>query len=68
MEEFEETASRRGLRIHETDKNIIAEAVVAGIPADNVDIHIEDGVVKVAISKAEAAKPRKIKVKAKSKK
>ena len=113
MDEFEEKSYQRGLKIHETDKNIIAEAVVAGVPSSDVEVHIEDGVltikaekveeekgkteykassyqyyytcalsggawdkaeaevedgvVKVTIPKAEAAKPRKITVKAKGK-
>lgn len=111
MDEWEETSQQKGLRIHETDKNIVAKAVVAGVPADKVEVHIEDGVltikaesgqekekkgeysatsyqyyyttalsggqwdkatadvedgvVKVTIPKAEAAKPRKITVKSK---
>ncbi|MCH7640600.1 Hsp20/alpha crystallin family protein [Patescibacteria group bacterium] len=121
MDEWEESNVQGGLKIHETDKNIVAEAVVAGVPTDNVEVHIEDGVltikaeasqenlpaskagrkkgeyqfssyqyyytaalsggqwgkakadvedgvVKVVIPKAEVAKPRKIKVTAKSKK
>ena len=100
--------SQRGLRVRETDKDIIAEAVVAGVPAKNVDVDIEDGVltiraenkeekadqtssysyyytlalsggqwdkaeaevedgvVFVTIPKTEAARPQKIKVKAKN--
>lgn len=115
LDEWESgTSSQRGLKIRETDKNIIVEAVVAGVPANDVEVHIEDGVltikaeksteeknkgeykassyqyyytvalsggqwnktnadvedgvVEVKIPKTEAAKPRKITVKAKSKK
>jgi HSP20 family protein len=115
MEDFDESfSSQKGLKIHETDKDIIAEAVVAGVPADDVEVDIEDGVltikaekheevakkgqlttaaynyyytvalsggqwekakaevehgvVKVTIPKTEAARPRKITVKAKKKK
>ncbi|MEJ2347825.1 MAG: Hsp20 family protein [Patescibacteria group bacterium] len=50
LDEFEEP-TQRGLKIHETKKNIIAEAVVAGVPVENIDIHIEDGILTV---KAEA--------------
>lgn len=103
------TASQRGLRVRETEKDIIVESVVAGVPAKNVDVDIEDGVltiraeqteekedqtssysyyytlalsggqwdkaaaevedgvVYVTIPKTEAARPQKIKVKAKKK-
>ena len=46
FDEFEEAASR-GLKIRETNDNIIAEAVVAGVPAKNVEVHIEDGVLTI---------------------
>jgi len=45
FEEFEPT--QRGLKIHETDKDLIAEAVVAGVSADDVEVHIEDGVLTI---------------------
>ncbi len=41
----------RGLKIRETEKSIIAEAVVAGVPAEDVEVSIENGVLCV---KAEA--------------
>ena len=31
LDEFEEPSMQKGLKIHETEKNIIAEAVVAGV-------------------------------------
>lgn len=46
LDEFEEPASR-GLKIHETENSIIAEAVVAGVPSKDVEIHIEDGVLTI---------------------
>lgn len=46
-EDLDEIASQRGLKIHETEKEIIAEAVVAGVPAQNVDADIEDGVLTI---------------------
>jgi HSP20 family protein len=102
FEDFDEPVSR-GLKVKETTNSIIAEAVVAGVPGKNVEVHIEDGiltikaehstdssayqyyytaalsggawdkaiadiengVVKVTIPKAEAARPRKITVKSK---
>lgn len=104
IEDF--SAPSRGLKIRETDDSIIAEAVVAGVPAKDVEVHIEDGVlaikaetksetssysyyytaalsggqwdkadaeiedgvVHVAIPKAEAARPQKITVKKRSEK
>ncbi len=56
LEEMEEPVSQRGLKIHETDKAIVAEAVVAGVPAEDVEIHIEDGVLTI---KAEAKEEEK---------
>lgn len=53
MEEFDDFTSQRGLRIHETDSDIIAEAVVAGISKDDIDVNIEDGVLTI---KAESKK------------
>jgi HSP20 family protein len=62
IEEFEDTfpstTSQRGLRIHETDKNIVVEAVVAGVPADNVDVEIEDGVITIKAEKSEEQKKK----------
>lgn len=46
-DEFPATVQQRGLRIHETDKNIIAEAVVAGVPVEQVEVNIEDGILKI---------------------
>lgn len=57
LDEFEDifptVVRQRGLRIHETDKDIVVEAVVAGVPASNVDIEIEDGIVTVKAEKKE---------------
>lgn len=47
IDEFEEPIRQRGLKIHETEKDIIVEAVVAGVPAKEVEINIEDGVLTV---------------------
>lgn len=40
-------ASRRGLKIREDDKNLVVEAVVAGVPAEEVEVNIEDGVLTI---------------------
>jgi HSP20 family protein len=42
---------RRGLRIHETETQIVVEAVVAGVPAKDVEVHIEDGVLTIKAEK-----------------
>jgi len=55
FEDFDEPASR-GLKIKEADNNIIAEAVVAGVPTDNVEVHIEDGILTI---KAESTEEKK---------
>lgn len=51
MEDLDEATSSRGLKIRETENDIIAEAVVAGVPSKDVEVHIEDGVLTI---KAEA--------------
>lgn len=38
---------QKGLKIHETDKAIVVEAVVAGVPKKYVEIEIEDGVLTI---------------------
>ena len=47
MDEFEDFGTQRGLKIRETENNIIAEAVVAGVPSKDVDVNIEDGVLTI---------------------
>lgn len=61
LDEFDETfltlTTQRGLRVHEDDKYIYVEAVVAGVPAEDVEVNIEDGVVTVkAVKKVEENK------------
>lgn len=56
IEDFDETQTQRGLKIHETDKNIVAEAVVAGVPAEDVEVNIEDGVLTIKAEKKEEKK------------
>lgn len=38
---------QKGLKIHETDKAIVVEAVVAGVPKKDVEVEIEDGVLTI---------------------
>jgi len=56
LEEFEEPSLQRGLKLHETEKDIVVEAVVAGVPAKDIGVHIEDGVLTI---KAEAKEEEK---------
>ena len=41
------TMRQDGLKIHETETDIIAQAVVAGIPAENVEANIVDRVLTI---------------------
>lgn len=50
--------TQKGLRVHETEKNIVVEAVVAGVPAGDVDINIEDGVLTVKAERSEETKKK----------
>lgn len=47
IEDFDDFGMARGLKVRETDDEIIAEAVVAGVPSSNVEVHIEDGVLTI---------------------
>lgn len=46
--------AQRGLKIREDEKNIIVEAVVAGVPADMVEINIEDGILTIKAEQKES--------------
>ena len=50
-DEFPTLTTSRGLRIHEDEKNIYVDAVVAGVSADDVQVDIEDGVVTIKAEK-----------------
>ena len=56
MDELDDVAAQRGLKLHEDDKNIYVEAVVAGVPSDQVNVEIEDGVVTIKAEKHEEKK------------
>lgn len=47
---------QKGLKIHETDKSIVVEAVVAGVPKKDVEIEIEDGVLIIKAETKEESK------------
>ncbi len=47
---------QKGLKIRETDSDIIAEAVVAGVPAKDVEVNIEDGVLTIKAKASEKTK------------
>ena len=44
---------QKGLKIRETDKSLVVEAVVAGIPKKDVEIEIEDGVLTIKAETSE---------------
>jgi HSP20 family protein len=50
--------TQRGLKVHETDKNILVEAVVAGVPASDVEVHIDGGVLTIKAEKSEESKKK----------
>lgn len=54
--DFTLPSSQRGLKVRETEKDIIVEAVVAGVPAKDVEVNIEDGVVTIKAEKSEEKK------------
>ncbi len=47
MDDLDESVMQKGLKIREDDRNIYLEAVVAGVPSDQVDVEVEDGVVTI---------------------
>lgn len=46
LEDFD-IPMQRGLKIHETEQEIVVEAVVAGVSSDEVDVNVEDGVLTI---------------------
>ena len=55
MDEFEDVSSK-GLKVHETDNEIVAEGVVAGVPAKDVEVTIEDGVLTIKAERKDTKK------------
>lgn len=47
MEDISDAINQRGLKIHETDSDLIAEAVVAGVNPADIEVNIEDGVLTI---------------------
>lgn len=58
VDDLDEATTQRGLKIRETDKDIVAEAVVAGIPASDVEVNIEDGVLTIKGETSEETKQK----------
>ncbi len=56
INDFDEAIFQRGLKVRDTEKDIVVEAVVAGVPAKDVDIDIEDGVVTIKANVSEEKK------------
>lgn len=46
-DEFSMPTAQKGLKIHETDKAIVVEAVIAGVSKENVEVEIEDGILTI---------------------
>lgn len=57
MEDFDDF-SQKGLRVYESDNELVVEAVVAGIPFEDVEVNIEDGVVTIKAEKSEENKKK----------
>jgi HSP20 family protein len=58
IDDFDDSSSQRGLKLHEDEKNIYVEAVVAGVPSEDVDVEIQDGVVTIKAEVKEEKKDR----------
>ena len=58
MDDFDDISTQKGLKIHETDKDIVVEAVVAGVPSENVDVDIEDGVITIKAEESQEEKKK----------
>ncbi len=60
IDDFDDTpfTSQRGMKVHETEKDIVVEAVVAGVPASDVEVHIDDGVLTIKGEKSEENKKK----------
>jgi len=43
----------QGLNLYETEDSVVAEAAVPGIPEENIDVTIEDGIVRISASTEE---------------
>ena len=57
-------SAQRGLKIKETESDILIEAVVAGVAADKVDVNIEDGVLTIKAESKEEKKEDSVESKA----
>jgi HSP20 family molecular chaperone IbpA len=44
----------QGLNLYETEEEVVAEAILPGIPEDRIDVTIDDGVVRITGSSKEA--------------
>lgn len=53
-----EDSYQKGLKVRETESSIIAEAVVAGVPAGDVEVNIEDGILTIKAEKTEQNKDK----------
>lgn len=46
-EEWPELAETHGLNVYETDKEVVVEAPMPGIPEDKIEVTFEDGVLRI---------------------
>ncbi|MFC1789865.1 Hsp20/alpha crystallin family protein [Patescibacteria group bacterium] len=51
----------KGLRVRETKKSIIVKAVVAGVPAKDIEVGIEDGVLTIKAEAEEKEEKKRVK-------
>ncbi|MBI1864004.1 Hsp20/alpha crystallin family protein [Candidatus Woesebacteria bacterium] len=58
LNDFDEAIFQRGLKVRDTEKDIVVEAVVAGVKPSDVDIDIEDGVVTIKAHVSEEKKEK----------
>jgi len=48
-----ELRAGQGLNVYETDKSLVAEAALPGIPEDKIDVSVDNGVVRITGSAQE---------------
>jgi len=54
-----EVTENQGLNVYETDKEIVIEAAMPGIPSDKVEVTFEDGVLRISGKNEETEEEKK---------